>query len=90
MKTVEEIKDYLCEHGYEETIVFENPGYAGAFIGVSEDGRAVYDFEKMVQSLQEEDGMEEMDAIEFIEYNTIRAIPYIGHGAPVVFYPVME
>lgn len=44
----------------------------------------------MVVSLQEEDGMEEMDAIEFIEYNTIRAIPYIGHGAPVVFYPVME
>lgn len=52
MKTVEEIKDYLCEHGYEETIVFENQNYAGAFIGVSEDGRAVYDFEKMVVCLQ--------------------------------------
>ena len=90
MKTVEEIKDYLCEHGYEETIVFENPGYAGAFIGVSEDGRAVYDFEKMVVCLQEEDGMEEIDAIEFIEYNTIRAIPYIGHMAPVVMYPVID
>ena len=90
MKTVDEIKEYLCEHGYEGTIVFENPGYAEAFVGVTEDGRAVYDFEKMVVSLQEEDGMEEMDAIEFIEYNTIRAIPYIGHGAPVVFYPVME
>lgn len=90
MKTVDEVKEYLCEHGYEGTIVFENPGYAEAFVGVSEDGRAVYDFEKMVVCLQEDDGMEEIDAIEFIEYNTIRAIPYIGHGAPVVFYPVME
>ena len=40
MKTVDEVKEYLCEHGYEGTIVFENPGYAEAFVGVSEDGRA--------------------------------------------------
>lgn len=90
MKNVEEIKEYLCEHGHEETIVFESPGYASAFVGVTEDGRAVYDFEKMVQCLQEEDGMEQIDAIEFIEYNTIRAIPYIGPFAPVVFYPVID
>lgn len=49
MKTVDEVKDYLCEHGYEEAIVFENPGFPEAFIGVSEDGRAVYDFEKMCE-----------------------------------------
>lgn len=90
MKTVEEIKDYLCEHGYEETIVFENPGFPEAFIGVSEDGRAVYDFEKMCESLMEEDDMEYIDAVEFIEYNTIRAIPYFGPMAPVVMYPVVD
>ena len=56
MKTVDEVKDYLCEHGYEDTIVFENPGFPEAFIGVSEDGRAVYDFEKMCESLMDEWG----------------------------------
>ena len=90
MKTVDEIKDYLCDHGYEETIVFENPGYPEAFIGVTTDGRAVYEFEKMCESLMEEDGMEYIDAVEFIEYNTIRAIPYIGDMAPVVFYPAID
>lgn len=78
MKTVDEVKDYLCERGYEEALVFENPGFPEAFIGVSEDGRAVYDFEKMCESLMDEDGMEYIDAVEFIEYNTIRAIPYMG------------
>lgn len=90
MKTVDEIKDYLCEHGYEETIVFENPDYAKAFIGVSWDGRAVYDFDLMVEDLMEEDGMEYTDAVEFIEYNTVRAIPYIGAMAPVVMYPLED
>lgn len=50
----------------------------------------MYDFEKMVECLQEEDGMDEMDAIEFIEYNTIRALPYMGAMAPIVLYPVIE
>lgn len=87
MKTQEEIKEYLCEHGYEETIVFENPSYCEAFLGVTSDGNAVYDFDKMVQCLQEEDGMEDIDAIEFIEYNTIRALPYMGPKAPIIKYP---
>lgn len=34
--------------------------------------------------------MEYIDAVEFIEYNTIRALPYIGEGAPVIMYPVTD
>lgn len=90
MKTVDEIKEYLCENGYEDAIVFENPDFCDAFIGVTTDGRAVYDFNKMVESLSQEDDMSEDDALEFIEYNTIRALPYIGEMAPIVLYPVLE
>lgn len=88
--TQEQVKEYLCDHGWEETIVFENPSYSNAFMGVTCDGNAVYDFEKMVGCLQEEDGMDYTDAVEFIEYNTIRALPYMGPMAPVVFYPLDE
>ena len=90
MKTVDEVKEYLCEHGWEETIVFENPDYASAFIGVSTDGRAVYNFDLMIGALMDEDGMEYDEAIEFIEYNTVRALPYIGEMAPTVVYPLMD
>ena len=91
MKTLEEIKEYIEEQGYDSVVVFDNPAYCTAFIGISSDGRAVYDYEKMVQSLMEEDGMEdETDAIEFIDYNTIRSLPFLYGEAPIVVYPVRE
>lgn len=90
MKTLDEIKDYICEQGYEDTVVFDNPAFATAFIGLSSDGRAVYDYEKMVESLMEEDGIDYVDAVEFIDYNTIRSLPYWYDRAPIVVYPIVE
>lgn len=81
---MEENRKHLVEAGYEDLIVFDNPSYDRAIIGVNEDfSRVIYDFDLMVESLMEE-GMDEEDAIEFIEYNTIRAQPYIGENAPIV------
>lgn len=73
--------------GYDETIVFDNPSYVTAAIGLSQDGRVVYDYEAMIEYLMETGEMEYEDAMEFIDYNTIRAIPYFGEMAPVVLYP---
>lgn len=87
--TLEQIKDYILDHGGEEgTPVFRN--YCSAFIGVSEEGRAVYDYNKMIQSLQEEDGMDEEEAIDWISYNTVRSLPYAGPLAPIILYPLEE
>lgn len=77
-------RDTLCELGLEDAIVFENPDYEDAIIGTSHDDRVVYSFNKMVECLVKEDGMTEEEAIEFIEYNTLRAIPYFGPNAPIV------
>lgn len=90
MTRLEDIKDYIVEHYDGDVIVFDDPSYCKAFVGLSDDGRAVYDFEKMIESLMEEDGMEYSDAIEFIEYNTIRAIPYMGGRGPIILYPIDE
>ena len=66
-------REKLAAVGYEDSIVFENPDYDGAIIGVTDDGNVVYDFWKMVDCLMEQDGMEMTEAVEFIEYNTVRA-----------------
>lgn len=29
-----------------------------------------------------------IDAIEWIDYNTIRALPYMGEKAPIIMYPL--
>jgi len=61
--------------GYDDVLILENYSYDDALVGVTEDGRAVYDFNKMVAWLVETEGFTEEAAIEWIEYNTIRALP---------------
>lgn len=87
-KDVKELKDLLNELGYEDTVVFENPSYLKAIIGISDDGALCYSYEKMVECLMEEDKMEQEDAMEFIDYNTIRALPYASSMGvrPIVVY----
>ena len=79
--------ELLLNNGFEDVIVYENPSFNGALIGVTDTNRAVYDFNKMVEYLMTTDGMDELEAIEWIEYNTMRANPYID-GAPVIMYPL--
>ena len=87
MKTNEEVKAYIEAAGYDEVIIFENPDYASAFIGLSSDDRAIYDYERMVEHLMTEEGMDEEEARDFISYNTLRSLPYITKG-PVVIHPI--
>lgn len=84
--SLEDIKEALCSAEYPEAVVFECPDYAEAFIGISHDGRAVYNYDLMVASLVAE-GMTADEAMEFIDYNTLRAIPYMGPEAPIVLMP---
>ena len=84
-------RDLLNELGLEESIVFENPDYDSAIIGYdANESRIIYDFEKMTEHLMEADGMEYDEAVEFIEYNTIRSIPYAGGNAPIVLHSIED
>lgn len=78
-------RDLLNELSLEDSIVFENPDYDAAIIGYDEDsGRIIYDIEKMAVCLMDEDGMTYEEAMEFISYNTLRALPYAGENGPIV------
>ena len=81
-------EDRLMDAGYEGVKYLTNYSYDDALIGVSEDGRAIYDFDKMVEWLMNEVGLSDNEAVEWIEYNTIRALPYFGEGAPIIMYPL--
>ena len=54
------------------------------------EGRVVYSFEKMVKYLIDNEKMTEEEAIEWIEYNTIRALPYMGGKAPIIVKELPE
>ena len=69
--------------------VFEDEEYIDAVVGYTTDGRLVYDYNKMVDCLVKQDDMEEIEAMEWIDYNTVRSLPYIPE-APVIIYMTEE
>lgn len=74
--------------GFDNVVLLENHSYDGALVGVNTDGRAVYDFDKMVDWLIQQTGCDLEEATEWICYNTLRALPYWGAKAPVVLLPL--
>lgn len=81
-------EERLLDAGYNSIKYLVNYSYDDALIGVTEDGRAVYDYEKMIEWLMKEEGWTDNEAVEWIETNTLRALPYMGSDAPIVIYPL--
>lgn len=80
-------EEKLLEYGYDGVKYLTNYSYDDALIGVTDDNRAVYDYAKMVDWLVEKEGWTEIEAMEWIDYNTIRALPYMGGDAPIIMFP---
>ena len=82
------VEERLLDAGYDGIKYLTNYSYDDALVGVSEDGRAIYDYHKMVEWLMNEEGFSDEEAVEWIETNTLRALPYMGDDAPIVMYPL--
>ena len=90
MENLNELKEIITERGLT-SIVLEKPDYVTAIIGITDEGNIVYNYDDMVDFLMENDKMSEEEAMDFISYNTIRAIPYMnveGAAKPIIVYPV--
>ena len=77
-------EERLLENGYDGVKYLTNYSYDSALIGVTDDGRAVYDYELMVEWLMDTEGWSYEDAAEWVSCNTLRALPYMGEDAPIV------
>ena len=82
-------RETLALNGYEDAVVFEAPDFDPAIVGVTTDGIVLYDLNRMVEHMAAEDGITEEEALEFIEYNTIRACGYCP-GAPIIIETWIE
>lgn len=83
-------EEKLLNNGYEDIKYLTNFSYDTALIGVTDDNRAVYDFNLMVEWLILNENFSLEEAIEWIEFNTIRALPYMGEDAPIIMYPLED
>lgn len=60
--------------------------YKEAIIGLSQDdNHIIYSYNRFKECLMNE-GMSEEDAEEWIGFNTIRSIPYMGEYASILMY----
>ena len=94
MKTTDDVRNAIVDQYGEETLenlcMFENPAFVNAIVGFDmHHKKVVYDYDKMVGCLMDEDGMSEEEAIEFIDYNTLRTVPYMKN-APIIVMPIFE
>lgn len=83
-------EELLLNNGYEGVKYLSDFSYDTALIGVTSNNEAVYDYDKMVEWLEKNEEITEEEAIDWISYNTVRALPYMGDGAPIIMYPLIE
>ena len=76
----------LAANGYadQEIVILKDESYDTALVGLTTDGRAVYSYDKMVEWYVSKNNCTDEEAMEWIDFNTLRAIPYIGAMAPIV------
>lgn len=84
------VKEKLQELGFEETVILENPSYSTAITGISSHGNLIYDYDLMIEDLIDNENMSYEEAIEFINYNTIRAIDYMGEFKPIIMMNIED
>ena len=83
------LEEKLLNNGLEGTSYFVNEDYEDAILGYTEGGSLVYSYNKMIEYLVRKEGMDEIDAQEWIDYNVIRTIPYMGDKAPIIVYELI-
>ena len=74
----------------EDAIVFDNMSYDGSIMGVTTDGRVVYDYDKMVEELMADEQCSYEEAADWIDYNTIRSLPYAGESGPIIMFSILK
>lgn len=74
----------------EDAIVFDNMSYDGSIVGVTTDGRVVYDYDMMVEELMEDEQCSYEEAADWIDYNTIRSLPYASENGPIIMFRILE
>lgn len=90
--TNEEIEEYIKEQCGDLAVgYFINPNYAPAILGITTDNHLVYSYNKMVEYLMEiNKDWDSQDAVEWIDYNAVKVIPYAGDYPPIICYDIME
>jgi len=74
----------------EDVLILDNHAFDKSVVGISVEGRLIYDYEKMIQEFAEDEGCSELEAVEWLDYNTLRALGYMGARRPIIIMDSRE
>lgn len=72
------------------SVKLEHPDFNTAIIGITREGKYVYDYELMKEYLVLNCMLTSEEAIEYINVNTYSKIDYMGANAPVIVYKLQN
>ena len=79
-----ELRDFIAELS-PEALVFDNPSFDSAIIGISCEGAVIYSLDLMCEEFARVNECDYMEALEFIEYNTVPSTHYwVDYGIPPI------
>lgn len=78
-------REILTEMGYGGSIVLDPKFLDKAIIGISHDGRVIYDYDKLIEAFMEGNKWSYDEAVEWIDFNTIPSLQY-GDNYPIIKY----
>lgn len=86
--TSESLIDKLIDYEFvsEGATYFANKEFEDAIIGVTDDGRFVYDFWKMVESTMKDSDCDADEAFDYVSSGVANFVPAMGGKYPVIFY----
>lgn len=74
------LEEILESYNYEELMIAD--GFDDAVIGICHHSqKLIYSYRKCVNILVSNDDMQEIDAIEYLDFNTINS--YVGEKTPI-------
>ena len=76
-------KERLEEIGLEDALTLEEV-FDPALIGTSDDDRAIYDFDKMIDAYCKKYGCEPDEAADYISNGIERWLPYMSGKTPII------
>lgn len=79
----------LRERLPQGAIILDNSSYDNSIIGTTIDGGIIYSLERMVEEYMSDEDCTEEEALDWIHYNTIRAIPYSPDPKPMIVSEVV-
>lgn len=86
---IDKVEELLLDNDLEGAAYFTGDDFDTAIAGYTDNNQIIYSYDKMVEWYMDKYDVDDVTAMEWIDYNTIRAIPYMGPTQPIIMYSLI-